>query len=164
MQWLHHSGISISHSSTIRPLRGLAVKGFLWYQGEANTHSQKRCLRPPSLPAVREHYACTFPALVASWRQEFSAHGATSPEAPFGFVQLAPYRDNVTNSGFPSLRWHQTADTGAVPNPRLPGVFMAVSLDTRDPRPHPAYTVRGLHPRYKQVGQSDAPRPCPGGG
>ena len=49
------------------------------------------------------------------------------------------------------LRWHQTADVGVVPNPALPGVFMAVAIDTRDPVEHPAYTVTGLHPRYKQV-------------
>ena len=108
-----------------------------------------------------------------------------SSEAPFGFVQLAPYREGVnvsgnnqnplrrsderipltrfwlltfkcqmnfllkknplstlcqvpslenelfdswqmTLTGFPVLRWHQTADIGAVPNPALPKVFMAV--------------------------------------
>jgi len=127
-------------NAMVAPLRGLAVKGFLWYQGEANTHSNKR-----------DHYACTFPALVASWRQEFSLNGPTSSAAPFGFVQLAPYREGVNVSGFPVLRWHQTADTGAVPNPSLPGVFMAVSIDTNDQDPHPSYTVVGLHPRYKQV-------------
>ena len=29
-------------------------------------------------------------------------------------------------AGFPVLRWHQTADVGAVPNQALPKVFMAV--------------------------------------
>ena len=32
----------------------------------------------------------------------------------------------MTLTGFPVLRWHQTADIGAVPNPALPKVFMAV--------------------------------------
>ena len=33
----------------------------------------------------------------------------------------------LSMAGFPALRWHQTADTGAVPNPSLPRVFMAVT-------------------------------------
>ena len=36
----------------------------------------------------------------------------------------------MTLTGFPVLRWHQTADIGAVPNPALPKVFMAVGKST----------------------------------
>ena len=80
------------------------------------------------LQSHRDHYSCTFPALVASWRNHFSLRGPTrskvgldilqlkyqscmcseqfhfilvsfSSEAPFGFVQLAPYREGVKVSG-----------------------------------------------------------------
>ena len=47
--------------------------------------------------------------------------------------QLAPYRnDPSVTSGFPDIRWHQTADTGYVPNPRLQNVFMSVAMDLPD--------------------------------
>ena len=62
----------------INPLKRTSVKGFIWYQGERNTNSKYN----------RDKYQCTFPAMIASWRKEFSKHSSTSPEAPFGFVQL----------------------------------------------------------------------------
>ena len=72
-------------NAMIDPLKRNPVKGFLWYQGEANSHTIKR-----------NFYNCTFPAMIKSWRREFSANSMTSIEAPFGFVQLAPYRlENV---------------------------------------------------------------------
>ena len=47
-------------------------------------------------------------------------------------MQRVEFRINMcvhklSMAGFPALRWHQTADTGAVPNPSLPRVFMAVT-------------------------------------
>ena len=62
----------------INPLKRTSVKGFLWYQGERNTNSKYN----------RDKYQCIFPAMIASWREEFSIHSSTSEVAPFGFVQL----------------------------------------------------------------------------
>ena len=56
--------------------------------------------------------------------------------------QLAPNRGDPTLSiGFPDIRWHQTADVGYVPNPKMPNVFMSVAIDlpdnnSTDPDPH----------------------------
>ena len=66
-------------NAMINPLKKTSLKGFLWYQGENNN--------------VRswfntESYQCAFPAMIASWRKEFSEHSSTSLDAPFGFVQL----------------------------------------------------------------------------
>ena len=44
------------------------------------------------------------------------------------------------------IRWHQTADYGYVPNPKMPNTFMAVAMDLGDfESPYGA-----IHPRYKQ--------------
>eukprot|EP00092_Neocalanus_flemingeri_P011464 GFUD01012354.1.p1 GENE.GFUD01012354.1~~GFUD01012354.1.p1 ORF type:complete len:515 (+),score=111.79 GFUD01012354.1:182-1726(+) len=123
-------------NAMINPLKRNAVKGFLWYQGEANGNNN------------RDLYNCTFPAMIDSWRQEFSSNSATSENAPFGFVQLSSWRPDSLDAGFPVIRWHQTADQGYVPNERMVNVFMASPLDTYDSKQgYPG----GIHPRYKQI-------------
>ena len=118
-------------NAMIAPLKYLSIKGFLWYQGEANSHWNI------------DQYNCTFPSLIDSWRKEFSVHSFTSPEAPFGFVQLSTIKFEH-DSTYPLLRLHQTADYGFVPNARMENVFMAVAVDTYDQE-------NGIHPRYKQL-------------
>jgi len=139
-------------NANIAPLRRMALFGFLWYQGEANGNFQ------------RDLYSCTFPALIDSWREEFE-----QPDAPFGFVQLSTIQYGNAGLSYPILRNHQTADYGKVPNPRMPGTFMAVAVDTYDQE-------NGIHPRFKQVigerlaiagmkvayGQEDFPSSGPG--
>lgn len=123
-------------NAMINPLKKNAVTGFLWYQGEANGGYN------------RDLYNCTFPSMIDSWRQEFSSNSATSENAPFGFVQLASFRPDSLDAGFPVIRWHQTADQGYVPNDIMSNVFMASPLDTYDPKEgYPG----GIHPRYKQI-------------
>lgn len=116
----------------VAPLRQLTVRGFLWYQGEANAGHNN------------DEYSCTFPALIQDWRQQFSTLGQTLPEAPFGFVQLSTVKYGSAGTTYPRLRWHQTADQGVAPNPAQPEVFLAVAVDTYDEE-------NGIHPRYKQV-------------
>jgi len=111
----------------IAPLRRMKLTGFLWYQGEANSHWNKNL------------YNCTFPTLIDSWRQEFN-----NENAPFGFVQLSTVKYGITNLDFCHIRAHQTADYFTVPNDRMPNTFMAVAVDTYD-------DANGIHPRFKQV-------------
>ena len=106
--------------------------------------------------------------MIRDWRSQWFAGtgGLTSPSFPFGFVQLdaignfpaytgstdATHGDPYsTQWGYAGIRWAQTAGFGYAPNPRLPGVFMAVSLDTPDSgqkRPHDnGYNV---HSPFKQ--------------
>jgi len=120
----------------MNPLKRNAVKGFLWYQGEANEGYN------------RDLYNCTFPAMIESWRYEFSQNSATSKTASFGFVQLASWRPDSLAAGVPVIRWHQTADVGVVPNDIMENVFMSSPLDTYDSKEgYPG----GIHPRYKQI-------------
>ena len=54
----------------------MAIAGFAWYQGEADTASEQSAAL----------YGCTFPSLIRHWRAAFH-----SPYAYFGFVQLSTW-------------------------------------------------------------------------
>ncbi|XP_009078414.1 PREDICTED: sialate O-acetylesterase [Acanthisitta chloris] len=127
---------SVLWNAMIHPLLNMTLRGIAWYQGEANTLLHT------------DQYNCTFPALIADWRQAFHAGSAGQTELllPFGFVQLSTYRHQSPDDSFARLRWHQTADLGVVPNTRLPGTFMAVAMDLGDE--HSPYG--SIHPRDKQ--------------
>jgi sialate O-acetylesterase len=60
------------HPFTVGPM---AVTGFTWYQGEANTRAGEV-----------EEYACRFPAMISAWREAFKV-----PKAYFGFIQLSTW-------------------------------------------------------------------------
>jgi sialate O-acetylesterase len=63
-------------NAMINPLKRIQLKGFLWYQGESNGGYN------------RDLYQCSFPTMIDSWREEFTAHAGVPPLAPFGFVQV----------------------------------------------------------------------------
>ena len=72
-------------------------------------------------------YGCLFPAMIAAWRAIWSATpGTTPPDAPFGFVTLADGTDEAWGLSMAGLRWAQTANYGAVPNPAMPRTFAAL--------------------------------------
>ncbi|KAK3096595.1 hypothetical protein FSP39_001552 [Pinctada imbricata] len=121
-------------NAMMHPFINMTIKGVIWYQGEANAGS----------PAS---YLCTFPTMISDWRDKFNqGNSENNPMFPFGFVQLAGYRNKTIKTGFPDIRWHQTADMGYVPNPALQNVFMAVAMDLPD------FTSPegSIHPRDKQ--------------
>lgn len=129
---------SVLWNAMIHPLQNMTLKGVVWYQGENNANYN------------RDLYACMFPALIADWRQTFhsGSQGQTERLFPFGFVQLSSYLlMNSSDYGFPEIRWHQTADFGSVPNPKMPNTFMAVAMDLCD-RDSP---FGSIHPRDKQT-------------
>nr|P82450.2 RecName: Full=Sialate O-acetylesterase; AltName: Full=Sialic acid-specific 9-O-acetylesterase; AltName: Full=Yolk sac protein 2; Contains: RecName: Full=Sialate O-acetylesterase small subunit; Contains: RecName: Full=Sialate O-acetylesterase large subunit; Flags: Precursor [Rattus norvegicus] len=129
---------SVLWNAMIHPLQNMTLKGVVWYQGENNANYN------------RDLYACMFPALIAGWRQTFHSgcQGQTERFFPFGFVQLSSYLlMNSSDYGFPEIRWHQTADFGSVPNPKMPNTFMAVAMDLCD-RDSP---FGSIHPRDKQT-------------
>eukprot|EP01050_Picozoa_sp_SAG11_P014867 SAG11_NODE_1873_length_4150_cov_1.815354_3_plen_297_part_00 len=68
-------------NAMIHPLLQLTITGSIWYQGEHD-----------SLPVNHSRtYACSFPALVRSWRDGWG--GGTPHTFPFGFVQLSDVND-----------------------------------------------------------------------
>jgi len=120
------------YNKMIYPLRKTTLKGFLWYQGEANAGWN------------RDLYNCSFPTKIDGWRSVFSANSNTDIFAPYGFVQLSTVTYENQDLSYPLIRWHQTADYGYTPNDRQKNVFMAVTIDTYD-------EPNGVHPHYKQV-------------
>lgn len=87
----------------------MAVSGFTWYQGEANTRNATSA----------QDYACLFPAMISAWRKAFS-----NPTAYFGFVQLSTWCGNsdgiaemcdaqMAALAFPNVGYATNADHGA---------------------------------------------------
>lgn len=107
----------------IKPILGYAVKGTIWYQGEAN--------------AMRyEQYQQVFTNMVNSWRKEWE-----QPDMPFYFVQIAPFKDqpagireaqlNTWQGGLKDLGMVVTTDVGDSldihpRNKRIPGERLAL--------------------------------------
>lgn len=95
-------------NAMVAPAINYKVKGFLWYQGEANS-------------GRAAEYASLMPALINDWRKQWQ-----EPDAPFYYVQLPNYMDRQylpSESQWAALRESQ-AKTLAVPN-----TGMAVAID-----------------------------------
>merc|ERR1719221_2530684 len=70
------------YDQKVRPYLQMAVKGWLWYQGENDMHGVKGNVLD------KTGYACMMAQLVKLWRKEWSKASATDPNAPFGVVAL----------------------------------------------------------------------------
>ena len=112
---------TVIFNGQIAPLIPYAMRGVLWYQGEAN--------------ADRAHqYRALFPALITDWRAKW-AQG----DFPFLFVQLANYGTKQTlptDDEWAELREAQQMTLS------LPNTGMAVTIDIGD--------ANDIHPRNKQ--------------
>ena len=121
----------------IHPFTKIAIKGALWYQGEANSGWEPT------------KYSCLLHEMFAGWRSTWAARSDTSENFPVGIVQLGPLANKLNqtraNNGefFPLVRWHQSMDFGVLPNSMEENMFMAVSMDT--------YYQDEVHPRNKQL-------------
>ncbi|MBL8311273.1 MAG: hypothetical protein JNL19_12665 [Burkholderiales bacterium] len=113
---------TLAYNGMIHPLRDLAVRGVLWYQGESNVSRSAA-------------YATAFRALIADWRVTWQR-----PDMPFYFVQLAAFlplqRNNLQHSDWANLR---DAQAQAL---RLPHTGMASAIDIGD--------ADDIHPANKQ--------------
>ena len=66
---------AILYNANIAPLTQLSIKGFIWYQGEANA-------------GRAQEYKTLFPAMIQDWRKQFKQDSAS-----FLFVQLANFKE-----------------------------------------------------------------------
>jgi sialate O-acetylesterase len=66
------------YNALIAPITPLAIRGVIWYQGEAN-----------SAPWTAPMYRKLFPAMIRDWRARWN-----QPDLPFLFVQLSAYGGN----------------------------------------------------------------------
>ncbi len=68
------NGAAVLYNAMVAPLVPYAVRGTIWYQGEANVGRAAQ-------------YANLFPTMIRDWRNRWGQQ-----EFPFLFVQLAPFR------------------------------------------------------------------------
>ena len=112
-----------TYQAMIHPLVPYALRGFLWYQGESNVGEELL-------------YTLKMEALIKGWRKQFNA-----PDAPFYFVQLAPYNYGDNRQGALQGLW--IAQQEAL---KIPQTGMAVTMDIGNPA--------DIHPRNKsEVGR-----------
>ncbi|MEZ5071958.1 MAG: sialate O-acetylesterase [Bacteroidales bacterium] len=105
----------------IHPLLPFAIRGVIWYQGEANTGRARQ-------------YQRVFPNLITDWRKAWG-----TGDFPFYFVQLANYmarNDQPVDNAWAELREAQRMTLS------LPNTGMAVAIDIGD--------ALDIHPGNKQ--------------
>lgn len=98
----------MEYNAMIHPLVPYALRGVIWYQGEANT------ARP-------SEYLALFSALIAQWRREWD-----QVLLPFYFVQLAGFQGDEKDPrghSWAALREAQSRTLS------IPGTGMAVAID-----------------------------------
>ena len=96
------------YNAMVAPVINYNIKGFLWYQGEANT-------------GRAAEYAKLQPALINDWRNKWQ-----NPNAPFLYVQLPGYMDYnylPSESNWARLRESQLHSLS------VPHTAMAVAID-----------------------------------
>jgi sialate O-acetylesterase len=104
------------YNGMIAPVTPLAIRGVIWYQGEANTG----LIRAPL-------YHRLFSAMISDWRRQF-AQG----DFPFLFAQISSYRSS------PEEDWGMVRDAQRR-TLSLRNTGMAVTIDVGDPdNVHPA--------------------------
>ena len=109
------------YNAMVAPMTRFPVRGFLWYQGEANVG--------------RGHqYATLFPTMIRDWRKQFG-----SQSMPFYFVQLAPYRYEGRGNFALQELWDAQCKTAQ----SVPGTAMVVTNDVGN--------LEDINPRNKQV-------------
>ena len=103
---------TVLYNGMIAPLLPYAMRGVIWYQGEANVGRERQ-------------YQTLFPAMIADWRRSWG-----EGDFPFLFVQIAPYRDMTPEIREAQLlSWQRTTNTA-----------MAVTIDCGDANDiHPAH-------------------------
>lgn len=81
-------------NAMIHPFTRMVIKGAIWYQGKSFNSTS------PSILIIivgennanfnRDKYNCTFPKMIAAWRDVWHTrtNATTEPQFPFGFVQV----------------------------------------------------------------------------
>jgi len=103
------------YNGMVHPLVPFAIRGVIWYQGEANR-------------ADGPAYAAKMEALIAGWRAVWQ-----QGDFPFYFVQLAPFRYNGDPYLLPQI-WEAQTAAMAVPNTGMAVVNDIANLRDIHPR------------------------------
>ncbi len=109
-------------NAMVNPLVPFAIKGAIWYQGEANAGRGKE-------------YRGQMERLIVNWRTQWGT------DFPFYFVQLpnymAPWQSPVEDGGWPQIRESFAKTAKEVPN-----TGMAITIDIGE--------EKDIHPKNKQ--------------
>ncbi|MEO8108638.1 MAG: sialate O-acetylesterase, partial [Ginsengibacter sp.] len=97
---------AVLYNGMIAPIKPFAIKGAIWYQGEANVGRAKQ-------------YTILFPLMIADWRKQWK-----EPNFPFYFVQIAPFNYGGDSTHAAALRDAQRRTLDASAN-----TGMAVTMD-----------------------------------
>jgi sialate O-acetylesterase len=103
------SAVAGLYNGKIAPLVPFALRGVVWYQGEANTH-----------PGKGKFYGAQLRTLVTDWRAQWGE------ELPFAWVQLPNY-------GVQRDDWMLVRE-GMLETLALPKTGMAITVDIGDPK------------------------------
>ena len=114
---------SCLYNAMIAPLIPYAIRGAIWYQGEANVGAAYR-------------YRTLFPAMIANWRADWG-----EGDFPFLFVQLAPF--NYHNGGADPACCPELWESQLLTLKSTPNTGMAVTTDI-------AGDLNNIHPTNKQ--------------
>jgi sialate O-acetylesterase len=112
---------SFLFNGMVHPIIPYAIRGVIWYQGEANTSRAYQ-------------YRTAFPLLISDWRQQWK-----QGDFPFYFCQLPIFRPKASmpgESGWAELREAQSMAL------KLPNTGQAVTIDVGE--------TGNLHPRNKK--------------
>lgn len=113
---------TVLYNGMVHPLLPYAIRGAIWYQGEANAGEAYK-------------YRTLFPDMITSWRNAWG-----QGDFPFLFVQLAPFMkiaDQPEESAWAELREAQLLTSQHCPN-----TGMAVITDVGNPD--------DIHPKQKE--------------
>ena len=127
-QWWEYYTPLIMYNGMLHPMRHYTVRGFLWYQGEANVGKDKT-------------YAERLNNMVRQWRSDFKG---TSEQLPFYQVEIAPWAGYGDGDSSGLLRESQHRAAQLIPNSGI-----VSTVDLVEP-----WERNQIHPAEKQkVGQ-----------
>lgn len=112
------------YNGTLAPVMPLALRGALWYQGEANFQRAAQ-------------YHVLMPALIEDWRERFG-----QGDFPFYMVGLPAFMQRKTEPGT-SDGWTELREAQAKTVERVPNTGLATIVDTGD--------ADDIHPREKRT-------------
>lgn len=109
------------YNAMVHPLINLSIRGFTWYQGEAN-HLE------------REGYVRATQTMIKSWRRNFS-----QGQLPFYYVQIAPYFHDQEDPGLAFDAYFREAQEKVA---TLNNTYMVSTMDVGE--------AKDLHPKNKK--------------
>lgn len=112
----------------IAPIEGYAIRGAIWYQGEANSHSIDDAV----------HYRKQLETMITSWRQIWG-----QGNFHFYYVQLPNFMKPWQNPVEEKEKWPYTRESFLKASKEIPDTGMAITIDAGE--------ERNIHPKNKQA-------------